>query len=821
VFILAFVRTLLLLLVATACVRSDSTVCAGGQVCAGDQICVRATDTVTVCADPGQRAPCAGAGVPDGDPCDDGLGRCYDGTCLPVTCGDRLVDPVAEQCDDGNNIPGDDCSADCRSNETCGNGVVDPIELEVCDDGNLVGHDGCSDGCTPESPRWQEIEIGSPRPDRSLGMAYLPSRGRVVVLVDDAAERSTWEWNGTGWRRIATTVAPANRQEFAAVADPARDVFVVIGGSSGGSASLPDLWELDNDRWSLVTSTQMNRTAAAATYDPRRGRVLVFGGRDDFSLVTIVHDDLLEWDGTTATPVAQSSPWPGGRWGAAMAYDPRRDEVVLYGGRDNTEILDDTWTLQGTTWTRHAVSGPGALSDARMFVDGTGVVLYGGSDGSAGLADAWRWTGTQWTALGPQGPGRRISPGLAYDTARGRTVLFGGSTDGNTWELAGEKWVPVTTLAPPVGEYLAAAYDPLRHQGLVVSGAATMAMRDGSWITIATAPIPNRSAASMVFDSARDRAVLFGGVASGGTIVADTRVLSPGATSPSWASAGTVTSPSARTSTAMAYDSDRSVTVLFGGNDGLAPVDDTWELDTDWRRRMPATSPAKRSNAVLGYDPVRKKTLLFGGTDFASQPLGDTWEWDGTTWTELQPVGRTPPARSDATLTWNPGRRRLTLISGRTGFGVIDDAWEWTGQAWDEITPLATPGARAAHIAVPASDASGLYVIAGGNLTGVLGDQWLLSWVDDDRTYERCVAHHDRDGDGLEGCADPDCWWACTPLCTPTLPCAPSAPRCGDGIVAPAETCQLCPADVTACPLCGNGACETSETAASCPGDCP
>src|SRR5204863_12611 len=44
-----------------------------------------------------------------------------------------LKDPRNEICDDGNNIDGDGCSADCRSTENCGNGKIDPGE--ECDDG--------------------------------------------------------------------------------------------------------------------------------------------------------------------------------------------------------------------------------------------------------------------------------------------------------------------------------------------------------------------------------------------------------------------------------------------------------------------------------------------------------------------------------------------------------------------------------------------------------------------------------------------------------------------------------------------------------------
>src|SRR5581483_4963614 len=56
------------------------------------------------------------------------------GICLPDTntCGDGRKDS-GEACDDGNNLDGDGCSADCKSNETCGNGTLDTKVGEVCD----------------------------------------------------------------------------------------------------------------------------------------------------------------------------------------------------------------------------------------------------------------------------------------------------------------------------------------------------------------------------------------------------------------------------------------------------------------------------------------------------------------------------------------------------------------------------------------------------------------------------------------------------------------------------------------------------------------
>jgi fibro-slime domain-containing protein len=64
----------------------------------------------------------------------------------------------AESCDDGNTIPFDGCSPDCRAEpacvtgeactSSCGDGIV--FGNEGCDDGNVRDGDGCSSTCAPE-----------------------------------------------------------------------------------------------------------------------------------------------------------------------------------------------------------------------------------------------------------------------------------------------------------------------------------------------------------------------------------------------------------------------------------------------------------------------------------------------------------------------------------------------------------------------------------------------------------------------------------------------------------------------------------------------
>ncbi|MFH1376205.1 MAG: NosD domain-containing protein [Candidatus Woesearchaeota archaeon] len=65
-------------------------------------------------------------------------------------CGNGELEE-GEECDDGNLINGDGCSADCMiegEGAVCGNGVLE--NGEECDDGNLINGDGCSDDCMIE-----------------------------------------------------------------------------------------------------------------------------------------------------------------------------------------------------------------------------------------------------------------------------------------------------------------------------------------------------------------------------------------------------------------------------------------------------------------------------------------------------------------------------------------------------------------------------------------------------------------------------------------------------------------------------------------------
>src|SRR5215475_7374871 len=138
------------LLLSVSCVRAHLVPC-GDVACPVGDVC-----TPGGCADPEAAAACDG--IADGEMCTTSSiadGTCAGGSCHPVGCGNGIVDH-GEACDDGNQTPGDGCSADCRSTEVCGNGVVDALPHgEQCDDGFLgVSGDGCSSRCELELAVW-------------------------------------------------------------------------------------------------------------------------------------------------------------------------------------------------------------------------------------------------------------------------------------------------------------------------------------------------------------------------------------------------------------------------------------------------------------------------------------------------------------------------------------------------------------------------------------------------------------------------------------------------------------------------------------------
>jgi hypothetical protein len=203
-------------------------------------------------------------------------------------------------------------------------------------------------------------------------------------------------------------------------------------------------------------------------------------------------------------------------------------------------------------------------------------------------------------------------------------------------------------------------------------------------INPANRPTP-RYAHMMAFDSRRNVTVLFGGNLAGGS--------TPTYGNDTWEYDGTNwtlrtfdTSPIARGTGAMVFDSARGVCVLFGGQDAHGNFGDTWEYDGQaWTRRADgAPAPSPRLGHFMAFDSRRQRTVLFGGWGGTALPgvlLGDTWEWDGTSWQQRFIPGAPLPRVSGA-MAFDDIRGKVVMFAGGGNFRATAETWEYDGASW-------------------------------------------------------------------------------------------------------------------------------------------
>ena len=319
----------------------------------------------------------------------------------------------------------------------------------------------------------------------------------------------------------------------------------------------------------------------------------------------------LAFAATSATASAQwfstapaNSPAP--RSGAPFAFDALRNTCVLFGGsQPQFGAYTETWTFDGAEWTQEnpLASPPGRGGAGMVFDAQRGVtVMFGGISnspfGGSSYNDTWEWDGLTWTqrttATTPFRSGRY---GMAYDTLRGRTVVFGGvpstlllGASNQTWEYDGTNW---------------------QQRNVAVNPGAL----DGP---------------AMCFSETLGTCVLFGGVAPVTGAMSTATWMWNGT---AWTQANVFGSPpSARYEASMTFDPTRGVCVLHGGvTAGGMVLDDTWEFDGATWTLVSTGAPGPRRCASMAFDRYRGTNVLYGGSNSLaggiSTILGDTWTY--------------------------------------------------------------------------------------------------------------------------------------------------------------------------------------------------
>jgi hypothetical protein len=306
-------------------------------------------------------------------------------------------------------------------------------------------------------------------------MVFDPLRGKVLLFGGWDGRNylgDTWEWDGVYWVQVADT-GPSPRCLHGLAYDPAGQRILLFGGVGATDDTRPgaasemfgDTWEWKDEQWTQLEDTGPEKRAAfAMTTDPKRQRVILFGGQPTIPSNMKFFGDTWEWDGNSWTQ--REDVGPRARGLVEASWDAVGERILLFGGMGSglgtpgpvLPVFSDTWAWDGNQWKQVADIGPRARAGHAMASDGKRVLLFGGQslliDAPTGMAsgvqmegDTWAWSGSRWVKIQDIGPAPRWDHALAFDDVRHTFVLFGGSEShsgdfslvksgffGDTWE---------------------------------------------------------------------------------------------------------------------------------------------------------------------------------------------------------------------------------------------------------------------------------------------------------------------------------------------------------------------------------------------------
>ena len=447
---------------------------------------------------------------------------------------------------------------------------------------------------------------------------------------------------------------------------------------------------------SEVTAQPTARVASRMVYATHLDRIVLFGGLTDPDSSNLRYElnDTWEWTGLRWIPVyTQQS--PDARSSHAMAYNPIRREVVLFGGsnlhdtdpRGDATYFGDTWVYRNRDWVRiESGSAPSARGGSALVYDPSRnrMILFGGQTADT-LIDTWEFDGTSWTQLDTNGP-KLLSPLLVRDDARGDTLLLGYNAEAKEaqmYRLSGSTWSRITTAKiPPCVQFGALVYQQHNERVLFVGGqCANTAIEDETWEwdgsdwTEIKPPVSQGSLAAhaLAYDAQRQETILFGGQSFGAASA--TQRYRDGR----WTFALGSFSPGPRSLAVFEHDPIRGVFWLYGGVSDDGPYTDFWKLTgSTWERVVVADTPVDCDYPVGTWDTERNRLVVVCSNS-------NVHEWDGERWFKFLDLKPSPDDRQFSSLTYD-GRNKRTLLFG--GYGVqqyYKETWSWDGSRWTRL----------------------------------------------------------------------------------------------------------------------------------------
>ena len=340
------------------------------------------------------------------------------------------------------------------------------------------------------------------------------------------------------------------------------------------------------------------------------------------TLLTVIATVLVLIPSATAMPIdSKPDARPPARGYSRMIYEPVTGLVFMFGGFSTlgpwNADLHDVWVYEPNSqrwllrWKSDAYFSPFNY-DSLAYNSRAGKVIFfqpfapGPAPDYTGV-ETWAYdlVRNKWTNLQPGvQPSMRWGSRMAYDARSDRIILFGG-TDYNTNVTLADTW----------------AYD----------------CKTNTWTELHPAGgITPHHFFDMVYDSAADRIILFGGsrlIDGVWTTQNDTWAFDYDTNT--WTERQPIASPSPRAYHSMAYDARTDQIIIFGGilSDEAWPneptINETWAYNyqrNTWTQLRSSTAPGERAwQTMIG---TRDGMVMFGGGPNRLNYTAETWTFN-------------------------------------------------------------------------------------------------------------------------------------------------------------------------------------------------
>ena len=186
------------------------------------------------------------------------------------------------------------------------------------------------------------------------------------------------------------------------------------------------------------------RKDSTLVYDPVNSTLLLFGGREKGQAI----NDLWSFDLETRMWTEMEAAGPSPRFGHLAVFDVKRSRMVVFSGQAGTTFFNDTWAYDPATGQWEELEPEGDLPVTRYGscsgYDADNDVFYisHGFTNSGRFDDTWSFNleTESWTDLSPSGdrPVKRCLHQCFFDGTSNQLVLFGGQS--NVVPILGDLW---------------------------------------------------------------------------------------------------------------------------------------------------------------------------------------------------------------------------------------------------------------------------------------------------------------------------------------------------------------------------------------------